>query len=312
MTSKPKPKSNVVALPLENRDAQHSQVYYLFKAMRPHHWIKNLVVFTGPLFAFQLSTNTFYATLGAFLCFCLAASAIYLLNDVLDVKADQAHPVKRKRPIAAGFVSVQAALRMAAFCLLLSLGLSFWITPWLGIVLVSYSVLQILYNTHLKHQVILDLMCISAGFVLRGLAGTVAAGVLPSSWFILCVGLLALYLAIEKRKAEIKTVEAPGNSRAVLQYYSLTWLGRMEAIVTASSVMAYCLWTIEGAKTPWMMLTIPFVIYAIFKYQHLSEQGQGEAPEETLLKSPHIFITLVLWALTSALVLFVDKILHWI
>jgi 4-hydroxybenzoate polyprenyltransferase len=280
-----------------------SHPYYLLKAMRPHHWVKNLVVFAAPLFALQLDATSVLLASIAFIVFSLTASSFYLINDVADVKADRQHPIKCKRPIAAGLVAIPVALLTAVTCLAGSLLISFSITPWLGISVGTYALVQAGYNVGLKHEPIIDILCISAGFVLRALGGAAATAVPVSDWFVLCVGLLAFYLGIEKRKAELKSLGSKGTTRRVLKQYTLPWLNRMESVVTASTLMSYSLWAIDGAKSHWMLATIPFVTYGIFKYQALSEQGEGEAPEITLFRSNQLLLTVVLWALTSILIL---------
>jgi 4-hydroxybenzoate polyprenyltransferase len=285
-----------------------SHPYYLFKAMRPHHWVKNLVVFAAPLFALRINTTSLLLAAIAFIVFSLTASGFYLINDVVDAKVDRQHPIKCKRPIAAGLVPIPVAILTAVTCLVGSLLVSFAITPGLGISVGLYALVQAGYNLGLKHEPIIDILCISTGFVLRALGGAAATAVPVSSWFVLCVGLLAFYLGIEKRKAELKSLGSKGTTRIVLKQYTLSWLNRMESVVTASTLMTYALWTIDGAKTSWMLATTPFVAYGIFKYQALSERGEGEAPEITLFKSPQLLITVILWTLTSLLILAVSSI----
>ena len=265
--------------------------------MRPHHWIKNTVVMAAPLFALALTPTTLMSVAMAFAAFSLTSSAFYLINDIRDVEADREHPVKRDRPIAAGLVSTRLAAGVAVGLLVASIGVSFGVAPLLGAALVAYALLQVGYNMGLKHQPILDIMTISGGFVLRALGGAAAADVEVSGWFILCIGLLAFFLGIEKRKAEIRSVGQEGGTRMVLRHYSLPLLLRMESVVTASAMMAYALWTIEGAETTWMLATLPLVAFAIFKYQYLSEHGEGEAPEKTLTKDPSMVVTIALWGL---------------
>ena len=265
--------------------------------MRPHHWIKNTVVMAAPLFALALTPTTLMSVAMAFAAFSLTSSAFYLINDIRDVEADREHPVKRDRPIAAGLVSTRLAAGVAVGLLVASIGVSFGVAPLLGAALVAYALLQVGYNMGLKHQPILDIMTISGGFVLRALGGAAAADVEVSGWFILCIGLLAFFLGIEKRKAEIRSVGQGGGTRMVLRHYSLPLLLRMESVVTASAMMAYALWTIEGAETTWMLATLPLVAFAIFKYQYLSEHGEGEAPEKTLTKDPSMVVTIALWGL---------------
>jgi 4-hydroxybenzoate polyprenyltransferase len=273
-------------------------------SLRPHQWTKNLAVFA----ALALSKHLFEPEpLGravfAFVLFCALSGTVYLLNDVADFERDRLHPVKRLRPIAAGLVSIPVAGVTAAICLAGSIAIGFLINNLTGIALVSYAVVQILFNVALKRVVILDIMAIASGFVLRALGGAAAAVIPVSSWFILCIGLLAFFLGIEKRKAELRALGGHTETRAVLHTYTLTWLQRMEGVVTSTALMAYAMWSIEAARTQWMLATLPFIAYSIFKYQHLSELGEAETPERALLKSPHILVAVVLWAGLSVLIL---------
>ncbi len=268
----------------------------LVRAMRPHHWVKNVVVFAAPLFALAVDVGALLRVVGAFGAFSVTASAFYLINDVRDLEADRRHPVKQHRPIAAGRVSISVALGGGMGLLALGLAGSYLVAPWLFVAIGAYVILQTGYNLGLKEQPILDVMVIAGGFVLRALGGAAAAGVPVSGWFILCIGLLAFFLGVEKRKAELRALGDAEDTRSVLEAYSLSWLRRMESVVTASALMAYALWTLEGADTPWMLATLPFVAYAIFRYQYLSEQGAGEAPEKTLLTDVGLIVTVLAWA----------------
>ncbi len=271
--------------------------------MRPRHWVKNVLVAAAPLFALVSSLGAWGRVLGAFVAFSMTASAFYLINDVRDRAVDRQHPLKQHRPIAAGRLSVRAALLAAGTLLVLAFVISVPVAPWLAAALGGYALLQTAYNLGLKQQPILDLMVIAGGFVLRAVGGAAAAGVPASGWFILCVGLLALFLGIEKRRAELRDTTTDATARSVMQTYSLPWLRRMEAVVTASALMAYALWTLEGAETPWMLATVPFVAYAIFRYQYLSEQGKGDTPVDLLLRDPGMVAVVVLWALSSLFLL---------
>jgi 4-hydroxybenzoate polyprenyltransferase len=285
------------------RDFYVKLPWHLLRAMRPHHWVKNLVVFAAPLFALRLDGESLVPAALSFAVFSLVSSSFYLINDAVDVQADREHPVKRHRPIAAGLVPVPLAIAAAAVFLGGSLVTGFALSAGLGAALGLYALVQTGYNLGLKRQPVLDIMCISAGFVLRALGGAAATGVPVSGWFVFCVGLLAFYLGLEKRRAELKAQGNRGTTRAVLRQYTLPWLARMESLVTATTLMAYALWTLEGAKTPWMLATVPFVAYGIFRYQYLSEKGEGEAPESLLMKNPHILLTVLLWAVTCLVVL---------
>jgi 4-hydroxybenzoate polyprenyltransferase len=274
--------------------------------MRPHHWVKNVVVLAAPLFALAMDLGSLLRVAWAFVAFSTTASAFYLINDVRDIEEDRKHPVKQHRPIAAGLVPIPLAL--GASFVLLAAGLigSYVVAPWLAVTIGAYVFIQAGYNLGLREQPIIDIMVIAAGFVLRALGGAAAAGVPASGWFILSIGLLAFFLGIEKRKAELQMVQEVETTRSVLQEYSLSWLRRMESVVTASALMAYALWTLEGADTQWMMTTVPFVAYAIFRYQYLSEQGEGAQPEMVLTGDMGIVISILGWAGLSLLILILE------
>jgi 4-hydroxybenzoate polyprenyltransferase len=173
-------------------------------ALRPRQWTKNLIVFAGPLFAFMITWQSFLGSLLAFALFCCASSSFYLFNDLIDREADRCHPIKCKRPIAAGLVSVPAALGMAVGLLGTALVIGWLYSPYLGLTILGYAILQVAYNLRLKRVVILDIIAIAIGFVLRAYAGAAATQIVLSSWFLLCTAMLALFLGIEKRKAELR------------------------------------------------------------------------------------------------------------
>lgn len=294
------------------------------KALRPRQWTKNLIVFAAPLFAFEISTKSIAGSILAFCLFCAAASSFYLLNDIFDVKSDRQHPVKSKRPIASGMVAVPTAIAMAVILLTLALAIGWWASPSLGLTILSYALLQVAYNLRLKHTVILDVIAIATGFILRAIAGAAATGIMLSAWFLLCTAMLALFLGIEKRKAELRLSDLKGQkSRAVLHRYTLPLLSRMESVVTNGTIVTYALWSagpiVNGASTAWMMLTLPFVLYGIFRYQLLSDPqeiarsstdeqgGQTERPEEVLLKDRPILLTVFGWIATTFTILLLKK-----
>ena len=287
------------------------------EALRPRQWTKNLVVFAAPLFAYSININSLLGSLLAFALFCCASSGFYLINDIADVEADRRHPVKCNRPIAAGKVSIPAAIAMAAILLTGSIGIGFLRSPWLGITILGYALLQVAYNLRLKRTAILDVIAIASGFVLRAAAGAAATSIYLSPWFLLCTAMLALFLGVEKRKAELRLIAVKGGkTRAVLKRYSLPLLSRMESVITTGTIMTYALWSsgpaVSGATTPWMLVTLPFVLYGVFRYQLLSdpqeierrsagEHGAGgvtERPEEVLLKDRPILLTVLCWLLT--------------
>ena len=294
------------------------------KALRPRQWTKNLIVFAAPVFAFEVSSTSISGSILAFCLFCAAASSFYLLNDIFDVKSDRQHPVKCKRPIASGMVAIPTAISMAAILLTLALAIGWWNSPSLGLTILSYALLQVAYNLRLKHTVILDVIAIATGFILRACAGAAATGIMLSAWFLLCTAMLALFLGIEKRKAELRLSDIKGKkSRAVLHRYTLPLLSRMESVVTNGTILSYALWSagpiVNGASTSWMMLTLPFVLYGIFRYQLLSDPqeiarssteeqgGQTERPDEVLLKDKPILSTVLGWIATTVTILLLKK-----
>lgn len=291
-------------------------------ALRPRQWTKNLIVFAAPLFSFSLNVSTLLAGLLAFWLFCCASSSFYLINDIADVESDRKHPVKSKRPIAAGLISVPVAIAMAVVLLGGSLLIAWLFDRGLGIAITCYALLQVAYNLKLKRTVILDVVAIATGFVLRAYGGAAATNVVLSSWFLLCTGMLALFLGIEKRKAELRLAELQGGTtRAVLGRYSQALLGRMENTVTTGAILTYAIWSsgpnVNGATTAWMMLTLPFIIYGIFRYQLLSDPqeiarradlgsekgGRTERPEEILLTDQPILLSVIGWVLTTIIIL---------
>lgn len=292
-------------------------------ALRPRQWTKNLVVFAAPLFGFSLSWPSLITSFLAFALFCCASSSFYLINDIVDVESDRKHPVKCNRPIASGQVSLPVAIGMAIALLGTALIGSWRISPTLGVIIIGYTLLQIAYNLKLKKTPILDVVAIATGFVLRACAGAAATGLSMSPWFLLCTAMLALFLGVEKRKAELRLQEVSGEkTRSVLRYYSHHLLNRMESTVTTGALMSYALWSsgpyVHGASTPWMFLTFPFVLYGIFRYQLLSDPqeiarrsevsdesagGQTERPDEVLLRDMPMLGTVVGWVLTCFVIL---------
>jgi decaprenyl-phosphate phosphoribosyltransferase len=299
------------------------------RELRVRQWTKNLIIFAAPLFAFDITTSTFLGSLLAFILFCCASSSFYLINDIIDVESDRLHPVKCQRPIAAGLISIPEAIIVAIVLLSGALMVGCWKSFGLGMAILSYALLQVAYNLQLKHKVIADVVAIATGFVLRALGGAAATGIVLSHWFMLCTAMLALFLGIEKRKAELRLSEIKGEkSRRVLHRYSLPLLNRMESVVTNGTIISYALWSsgpaLRGASTPWMMLTTPFVLYGIFRYQllgdpqeierknpQLEKGGKTERPEEMLIGDKPLLLTVLGWIITVFTILLLDKI-QWI
>jgi len=277
----------------------------LVRSLRPSQWAKNLFVLAPAVFGGLLMDEEAVARVAlALLAFCAASSAVYLINDLRDREEDRLHPLKKHRPLAAGTLSVPAAagavvvLAGGAAAISVSLGLSF------ALILGGYLLLNLLYTLWLKHMVILDVMCISMGFVLRVEAGGQASGVEVSRWLFLCTTFLALFLAFSKRRHEITLLAgAASGQRRVLDQYSPAFLDQMINVVTASSVVSYALYavapeTVQKYNTYDLVYTIPMVLYGIFRYLYLMYQQPGERnPTEAILRDPPFLINMMLWGL---------------
>lgn len=294
--------AGVLALP------RRSSARAALVAMRPKQWSKNLLVFAGILFAAKLGdAHRWLEAVTAFVAFCAASSAAYLVNDVLDANADRLHPVKRNRPIARGEFSPGGALAIAA---VLSVGALVIVGAfdWLSVAyLGAFLVLQGAYSVRLKHVVLIDVMAIGGLFVIRAAAGAEVVDVPISPWLLVCTALLALFLAFAKRRAELVLVgaeETPG--RPVLEGYSLALVDQLVSIVAASAVIAYSLYTFTARDSHAMMATIPFVLFGIFRYLLLIHRHDlGEEPENVLLTDVPIILTVAGWAATAAIILLV-------
>ncbi|MBD3168899.1 MAG: decaprenyl-phosphate phosphoribosyltransferase [candidate division Zixibacteria bacterium] len=283
-------------------------ITYYIKACRPTQWVKNLIVFAGLIFAMQF-TDLFQVAkaFGAFAAFCFISSAVYLFNDVQDREHDKLHPKKRHRPIASGKVPVGGALILSFILAILAFAIAFYIRLELGIVCASYFVMNLFYSKVLKKVVILDVMTIAAGFVLRAVAGAYAISVSISGWLIISTILLALFLGFAKRRHEVVLLDKDATShRAILEQYSLPFLDQMISVVTASTVVVYALYTMStDSGHPIhenMELTIPFVLYGIFRYLFIVYQkAEGGSPTESLLTDRPLLINIALWFLAVIL-----------
>lgn len=285
----------------------------LIKAMRPRQWTKNLLVFAGLLFAQKASDpQAVLESIETFIVFCLLASSMYLVNDSLDVQQDRLDPIKARRPLASGRVSIPLALVTAVILLVLALAGAYW-AAGIGLlkVCLAYAGITLLYSGFLKHLVIIDVFAIASGFVLRAVAGAVAIGAVISPWLVICTLLLALFLALAKRRGELITLgEQAPEHRPILADYSLDLLDQMISVMTASTVMSYALYTIsdrtvEIVGSTNMLYTIPFVIYGIFRYLYLVHQkNAGGHPERALLTDWPLMINVLLYAAVSALIIY--------
>jgi 4-hydroxybenzoate polyprenyltransferase len=275
-------------------------------ALRPRQWTKNLLLFAGILFAGKVGDTSLWSDAWvAFVAYCAASSGAYLANDVRDAVQDRAHPVKRSRPVASGELPFRTALSVSALLVLGALALAVLLGPWSAALMAGFLALQAAYSLGLKHVVLIDVLVIAALFVVRASAGAVAVSVPISPWLLICTGLLALFLALAKRRAELVLVgadETPG--RPVLEGYSLVVVDQLVTVVAASTVIAYALYTFGARDSNAMMATIPFVVYGVFRYLLLlHRRNLGEEPENVLLTDVPLLLTLAAWAATSAAIL---------
>jgi decaprenyl-phosphate phosphoribosyltransferase len=261
----------------------------LLRLARPKQWTKNVLVIAAPGAAGVLGEpKALFQTAVAFVCFCLAASGTYYLNDAVDAEADRQHPTKRLRPVASGEVSVRTAVAGGIVLIVAAIALSFAARWQLAVVIAAYLALTVLYSLWLKHEAVLDLACVAAGFVLRAIAGGVAVGVSISPWFLIVAGAASLFMVTGKRSAElIELGDGAAGHRRALGMYSRAFLGYVRAVASTVAIVAYCLWAFEKSaevgNPVWFQLSIvPFVL-GILRYAFLLEQGQGGAPEEVVL-----------------------------
>ena len=284
----------------------------LFVSLRPKQWAKNLLVFAGLVFSRNLfDTTNFLRSLAGFVAFCLLSGAVYLVNDLVDVANDRLHPLKRFRPIASGRLKPGTAKVAAVHAAALALVGGFALDWRFGIVGSGYYLMQLAYSLKLKHMVVLDVMTVAAGFALRAVAGTLLVHVTISSWLFVCTILGALFIALAKRRHELLFLEGGGEAhREVLEKYSEALLDQMMAVATSSTVIAYCLYTIAPetiAKfgTHNLMLTVPFVLYGVYRYLYLVYRKEmGGAPEKVLLTDLPLIVDGLLWAASVVAVLY--------
>ncbi len=298
-----------VATPAARR--QMGLLAALLASARPRHWTKNVILFGPLVFAYKLlAPELLVRAMGAFVAFCLVSSATYVLNDLFDVDSDRQHPLKRDRPLARGDVSSGQAAGWAAVLTVGGLALAFAVNLEVGLAAAGYIALMLAYSSVLKHAVILDVFAIAAGFILRAVAGALAIHVIISPWLYVCTLLLALFLGFSKRYNELLVLQdAAANHRRSLADYTPAMLEQLTSIVVASTIMAYSLYTFSAESLPAnhsMMLTIPFVLYGIFRYYYLvHRRNLGGAPELILLRDIPLMADIVLWGLTSVAVLYV-------
>ncbi len=282
----------------------------LLRSMRPKQWIKNSFVFAAIVFDRQLrNPDALLVTIAGFTIFCLLSSSVYLINDVLDVEADRKHPQKRHRPIASGSLPVSVAITSAVLFIVITIPAGFVLSASFGTIALAYLAINLTYSKWLKHIPLIDVLIIALGFVLR-VAGGVSLITVErfSPWLYVCTTLLALYFGFGKRRGELSMLTEGNNStRSVLDGYSIALLDQLLVIVSSSTIMAYSLYTFSAPNLPpnhVMMLTIPFVLYGIFRYLYLIQiKKEGGAPEELVLTDHPLQITFLLWGV-SVLIIF--------
>jgi len=297
---------------LESDTTRVSTFRLLLTSLRPEQWTKNLFVFAGVLFGGHLlDIQAMVRALAAFAVFCALSGVVYIFNDLADRSGDQRHPLKRLRPIASGRLSPTKALVAAIVLGLAALAAAVLLSPMFALLAASYVVLLVAYSLALKHLVIIDALTIAAGFVLRAAAGAVAVFVPISHWLLVCTTLLALFLVLSKRRHELTLLaDAATTHRPILEEYSPYLLDQMIAVVTASTLVAYSVYstsaeTAERLRTTRLGLTIPFVLYGIFRYLYLVHQKRaGGSPADLLLTDRPLLACVGLWALCVALILY--------
>lgn len=283
----------------------------MMEQLRPKQWTKNTLVFAAPLFSMKtIQTEQYMESLAAFVLFCFISSCVYIMNDYLDLAADRTHPLKRHRPMASGRLPVKAALTTGGILLLGSFVAAFLLNSLFGILIVVYFLVNMLYSFKLKHYVIIDIMAVASGFALRAIGGGVVISVPVTPWFLLCIMLLALFLAIGKRRHELIMAEQTGNGdhRKVLQQYSLPLLDQMNGIVTSGSIICYALFTFTSDHPSSLMWTVPIVVYGMFRYLYLIHiRQQGGTPDKLLFEDRHILVTVLAYALSTAAILYFSQ-----
>ncbi len=285
----------------------------LIVSMRPKQWTKNAFLFAALVFDLKLFNPTLLGkTIVAFALFCLLSGTVYLINDLADIERDRLHPTKRNRPLPAGRLPLSWAMYAAIVLLAVSLPLSFYLDLTFGLIALSYLLLQVAYSFRLKDVVILDVMTVAAGFVLRVAAGAVVAQAERfSPWLYVCTTLLALFIALGRRREELILLEDNANQhRKILEEYSPAFIDEMLTVVTAATIIAYSLYTFSAENLPAnksMMLTIPFVIYGLLRYLYLIHQkNMGGSPEEIVLRDIPLLVSNLLWGLTVVIILYLS------
>lgn len=278
------------------------------QAMRPKQWTKNGLLFAAIVFSMKfLEWGPWARASLGFASFCLISSAGYILNDARDADADRRHPTKRLRPIASGRLPVGLAAAEMVVIFLAGCGIAWWLSPWFLLVALLYFVTTVSYSIVFKHIVILDVMFLSSGFLWRAAAGAVAIGVGISAWLLTCTAFLALFLGFNKRRGELTLMAGDAAiTRKNLRDYTPEFVAEIQAITTSGSIISYALYTVLASPTPWLLLTLPYVLYGVFRYIYLvTVRNEGAAPDEILLRDRPILVTCLMYAATVVVILMV-------
>lgn len=280
----------------------------LIKLLRPHQYIKNTFIFIGVLFGHQWKNPDLTQALIVFIAFCICSSAVYVLNDIIDVEADRAHPRKSKRPLPSGQLSLTSAKYLFVILILIAISISLLISQLAILLLGLYILINIAYSFYLKHTVILDVFTISAGFMLRILAGTIGLGIAPSAWLLLCGMMLTLFLGFCKRTTELIQMRNTHefSTRKVLEDYSPALLEQLTAVTAACTIIGFALYTvspqtIKTHNTDSLIYTLPIVAYGIFRYLYLIHQysDKGTDTAKDLFTDIHMLLSVLLWLLLT-------------
>jgi len=283
----------------------------IFKSLRPKQWAKNIFVFAALIFDRQMFVpGPLFRTITGFALMCLISSVVYIINDLADIEQDRQHPTKRNRPIASGQLPVNTARIVAVLLGIITLALGFSLSPGFGWIILIYFIQNLLYSFWLKHLPIIDVFILATGFLLRVAAGVSLIEVERfSPWLYVCTTLLALFIAFGKRRAEIVLLaEDAENHRRVLDGYTIPLLDQFLVIISATTIVAYSLYTFSAENLPanhLMMLTIPFVVYGIFRYLYLIHvEESGGAPDELILTDLPLLADILLFGFSSAVILY--------
>lgn len=279
------------------------------KAMRPKQWAKNVFLFAAIVFSLKFDDLTaIYKVITAFFAFSFVSSSGYILNDARDIEVDKLHPKKKFRPLASGAVPLTVAYTEMVVIFLLGMGLAYYVDIKLLAITFTYFLTTMSYSLFFKNIVILDVMFIASGFLWRVIAGAIAIDVKISPWLITCTVFLALFLGFNKRRGELMALGDSGT-RKNLKEYSFEMLQEYQAITTSGAIISYALYTVLGPhNNPWLLVTLPYVLYGIFRYIYLiNKKGEGDAPDETLLKDWPILLNGLLYVVTTIVVLLITE-----